>query len=116
MLKAYKETLPDKAKPLNDVSIEDRQRAPREAASNDAHRKLEEIAAGAEHADLYHRTILGLLTEIFYPWLTHPVKEQPVDGGRKRIDIMFNNSADDGFFASFRGWSKFTRFFVPILP
>jgi len=116
VLKAYKETLPDKAKPLNDVSIEDRQRAPREAASNDAHRKLEEIAAGAEHADLYHRTILGLLTEIFYPWLTHPVKEQPVDGGRKRIDIMFNNSADDGFFASFRGWSKFTRFFVPILP
>ena len=42
---------------------------------------------------------MGLLTEIFYPSLRRPVKEQPINDGRKRIDILFNNSADDGFFA-----------------
>jgi len=79
VLKAYKETLPDKAKPLNDVSIEDRQQAPREAAASDSHRKLEEIPTGTDNADLYHRTILGLLTEIFYPWLTplQPLSRAP---------------------------------------
>lgn len=84
---------------VNDTNIEDRQQTPREAEIGDAAKKLEDIPAGREHADSYHETILGLLTEIFYPWLTHPVKEQPVDDGRKRIDIMFSNSADDGFFS-----------------
>jgi hypothetical protein len=99
VLKAYKQTLPDKAKPLNDVSIEDRQQAPRDVAPTDGQLKLEQIPAGVKDAGLYHQTILGLLTEIFYPWLTHPVKEQPIDDGRKRIDILFTNSADEGFFS-----------------
>lgn len=99
VLKAYKQTLPDKAKPLNDVNIEDRQQAPRDVAPTDGQLKLEQIPPGAQDAGLYHQTILGLLTEIFYPWLTHPFKEQPIDDGRKRIDIMFTNSADEGFFS-----------------
>jgi hypothetical protein len=99
VLKAYKETLPEKAKPLDDISIEDRQDIPRETLAEDAHKKLERIPAGREKADEYHQTILGLLTVLFYPWLTRPVKEQPVDEGRKRIDILFSNSAEDGFFS-----------------
>jgi hypothetical protein len=43
--------------------------------------------------------MLGVLSAIFYPQLTRPVKEQPADEGRKRIDIKFDNSAESGFFA-----------------
>jgi hypothetical protein len=99
VLKAYKETLPNKAKPLYDSSIEDRQQVPRAVENADALVRLEEIPPGNDHAAIYHQTIMGLLTEIFYPSLTRPVKEQPINDGRKRIDILFNNSADDGFFA-----------------
>ena len=43
--------------------------------------------------------MIGALTEIFYPEFTRPVKEQPADEGRKRIDIFFQNSASKGFFS-----------------
>jgi hypothetical protein len=31
--------------------------------------------------------------------LASPKKEQPVNDGRKRIDILFRNASDDGFFS-----------------
>jgi hypothetical protein len=60
---------------------------------------VDQIPAGSAHASAYHNCILGVLTEIFYPWLTHPTKEQEVNEGRKRIDIVFSNSASDGYFS-----------------
>jgi hypothetical protein len=97
VLEAYKKTLPEKAKPLEDRGIEFRQQTPRNITEQTV--KLAEIPTGNDHANAYHEMILGILTEIFYPWLTHPVKEQQVDEGRKRIDIFYNNSAGDGFFS-----------------
>ena len=41
--------------------------------------------------------MVSALTRIFYPDLTRPQKEQYVDDGRKRIDILFHNSAVSGF-------------------
>jgi hypothetical protein len=60
------------------------------------------IPAGAKHADSYHRLIMGSLTTLFYPDLIQPHKEWEIHGGRKRIDIVFTNSADGGFFAQRR--------------
>jgi hypothetical protein len=98
VLNAYKKTLPPKAKPIDAQNIETRQQVPRNAVPENA-TNLGDIPAGRENADRYHEAILGILTYIFYPWLTHPVKEQSVNEGRKRIDILFNNSAEDGFFS-----------------
>jgi hypothetical protein len=98
VLKAYKKTLPDKAKPLETDDIEVRQTDPR-PWTEDLRGKLKEISPGHDQANQYHDLILGALNEIFYPWLTRPVKEQPVDDGRKRIDIMYSNSAEEGFFS-----------------
>src|SRR6185503_13841595 len=50
-------------------------------------------------AGKYHDFIVGSFTEIFYPVLTRATKEQPVDEGRKRIDVFFHNSASNGFFS-----------------
>jgi hypothetical protein len=97
VLAAYKKTLPEKAKPINDTNIESRQHVPR--VESEIVEGLGDVPPGSTYANAYHDLILGVLTEVFYPWLTHPVKEQQVDGGRKRIDILFSNSAEDGFFA-----------------
>jgi len=98
VLDAYKKTLPTKARPIDSRDIEDRQRIPRATVTFES-ADLFSIPTGADHADMYHSTILGILTEVFYPSLTHPTKEQPVDNGRKRIDIFFRNSAESGFFS-----------------
>jgi len=98
VLKAYKETLPAKARPLDSAVIEGRQAIPREP-TNETAVKLAAIPAGREHANEYHELILGALNQVFYPWLTRPQKEQPVDDGRKRIDILYSNSSEEGFFS-----------------
>lgn len=63
---------------------------------------LQTIAPGKQNADIYHRTALGALTVLFYPRLTQPHKEWKINGGRKRIDIVFTNAANTGFFAQKR--------------
>jgi hypothetical protein len=65
-------------------------------------RLFAEIPPGAAHADQYHRLVLGSLTALFYPSLIQPHKEWEIHDGRKRIDIVFTNSADTGFFSQRR--------------
>jgi hypothetical protein len=60
------------------------------------------IPMGAKHASDYHRLVLGALTALFYPSLIQPHKEWEIHDGRKRIDIVFTNAADRGFFAQRR--------------
>jgi transcription antitermination factor NusG len=60
--------------------------------------KLDSIPAGDADATVFHNHIIGVLTAIFYPYLTNPKKEQEIHDGRKRVDIVFQNSAHDGFF------------------
>lgn len=45
---------------------------------------------------------MGALTALFYPDLIQPRKEWEVHDGRKRIDIVYTNSADSGFFSQRR--------------
>ncbi|RJQ35800.1 hypothetical protein C4568_00215 [Candidatus Parcubacteria bacterium] len=56
------------------------------------------INSGDADADKYHNHMVGALSAIFYPTLISPKKEQPIHGGRKKIDISFENAAKDGFF------------------
>ncbi|QKC68475.1 hypothetical protein EB815_04595 [Mesorhizobium loti] len=61
-----------------------------------------QIPSGAQGATDYQNLVLGALTALFYPDLTQPHKEWEIHDGRKRIDIVFTNSADSGFFAQRR--------------
>ncbi|MFC5863451.1 hypothetical protein ACFPT7_14190 [Acidicapsa dinghuensis] len=99
ILKKYKETLPAQAKPISDFDIELRQKYPREINLADLVSQLDGIKPGGSDAGKYHSAILGILQAIFYPSLANPKKEVPVDEGRKRIDITFDNAAESGFFS-----------------
>lgn len=57
-----------------------------------------EISPGRQDADRYHRAVQHLLNALFYPWLDLPRRESPIHGGRKRIDIVYVNLAEHGFF------------------
>jgi hypothetical protein len=57
------------------------------------------VPAGAKTAGDYHNLILGALTALFHPDLLQPRKEWEIHDGRKRIDIVYTNAADNGFFA-----------------
>jgi hypothetical protein len=56
------------------------------------------IPSGKDHADDYHRAVQHLLTALFYPALDMPVREFRTHEGRKRIDIVYTNLAESGFF------------------
>lgn len=60
------------------------------------------IPVGARHADAYHKHVLASLTALFYPSLVNPEIEWDINDGRKRIDIVFTNTADVGFFGQRR--------------
>ena len=59
---------------------------------------LREIPAGSERATEYHRLMVGIVEFIFFPNLLHPKKEHEIHQGRKRIDIVMENSATIGIF------------------
>jgi hypothetical protein len=56
------------------------------------------VPPGRPDADRYHRAVQHLLNALFYPWLDLPKRESPIHGGRKRIDIVYVNLAQHGFF------------------
>lgn len=62
--------------------------------------KLENVPIGADSATAYHRVVVSILDFLFYPHLTKPSVEQKIHGGRKRIDVTFDNGAIGGFFAA----------------
>ena len=63
---------------------------------------LDAIPTGARTASDYQSLIVGILHFILYPSLSNPVLERPVNDGRKRIDISFDNTADRGVFSRLR--------------
>ncbi|MBN8979682.1 MAG: hypothetical protein J0I29_00155, partial [Rhizobiales bacterium] len=67
---------------------------------------FKKIKPGPKAASAYHRLVMGSLTALFYPSLTQPHKEWEIHDGRKRIDIVFTNAADTGFFAHRRNDQK----------
>jgi hypothetical protein len=64
------------------------------------------IPTGAKHAGDYHSLVLGSLTALFYPMLIQPHKEWEINDGRKRVDIVFTNAGDTGFFSQRRSDHK----------
>src|SRR5579871_4047657 len=57
------------------------------------------VPTGTKDANKYHTLVLASLTALFYPDLIQPHKEWDIHDGRKRIDIVFTNAADSGFFS-----------------
>jgi len=57
------------------------------------------VPPGKKDATAYERAVEKLLTALFYPSLTYPQRQKPLNQGRKVLDLMFNNTANEGFFA-----------------
>lgn len=60
--------------------------------------RLQTIPSGSDNATAYHQLSIGIMTFLFHPDLITPVKEYEQHQGRKRVDIVFTNAAQDGFF------------------
>lgn len=60
--------------------------------------RLQKVKSGNPSASEYHRIAMGICTFLFYPQLICPVKEREIHDGRKRIDIKYTTSGEDGFF------------------
>jgi hypothetical protein len=56
------------------------------------------VPAGRTDATRYHLCIEALLTALFYPALDFMRHEYPLNAGRKRVDITYDNIARSGFF------------------
>lgn len=60
--------------------------------------KLSNTESGGTSATGYHHLMAVILEFVFYPSITSPIIEKEIHTGRKRIDIVYDNSATDGFF------------------
>jgi hypothetical protein len=114
VLDDYKKSLREKGMPISDIAIENKQGDRRPVMDASLPKQLKQIAPGDAHASEYHNTILKALQSILYPWLTQPKKEQEINDGRKRIDILFNNAASDGFFSRLVNFHKVFAPYVSI--
>lgn len=61
-------------------------------------KSLSMILPGKEQAHDYHNTVFEYLKIIFEKELRRGKKETPINSGRKRIDITFDNAGKEGFF------------------
>ena len=82
------------------VSIQDLASEQIENICRHLEEKLKATPVGTNSASLYHRIVVSILDFLFYPRLTKPRVEQQIHGGRKRIDVTFDNGATSGFFFS----------------
>nr|MBP3259216.1 hypothetical protein [Bacilli bacterium] len=60
--------------------------------------ELKNIPEGRENASRYHQIMIGIYELLLYPDLVNPRKEAEINDGRKRIDIIFSNIAEQGYF------------------
>ncbi len=74
--------------------------------------RLAHIPTGRADATAYHHFVKSLLEIIFYPHLVNPIIEQEIHEGRKRIDIVMENIAKQGFFHKLHDIS---RIFCPYI-
>jgi hypothetical protein len=75
---------------------------------------LAAIPAGNDTASKFHNLMIGIIEFLFWPSLTNPVKEQEIHDGRKRIDIMFDNSGRDGLFGRILSAPQTASIRVPV--
>lgn len=60
--------------------------------------EFEEIKPGRKDANKFHDHIIACMNFLFYPKLINPTKEKEINKGRKRIDLVYDNAAETGFF------------------
>jgi hypothetical protein len=72
----------------------------------DLEQALRSTPPGAKDADRYHIIAMHVLTLCFFPKLVQPRKEWEINDGRKRVDIVYTNAAEDGFFSHRRDASN----------
>ncbi len=63
---------------------------------------LLDLPSGRSDADAYHKLVQAIFTVLFFPNLIQPCKEWDINDGRKRIDIVYINSGESGFFSQRR--------------
>lgn len=83
--------------PLNHEKLAEKTRS-QDPNFGDLLARVESIAPGAGGAVLYHRAVGDLLAAVFYPHLANMQIEKEIHEGRKRIDLVYDNVADSGFF------------------
>jgi hypothetical protein len=74
---------------------------------------LRAIPAGDARAEEYHLLMVGMVEFLFFPNLQHPMKEHEIHQGRKRIDILMENSATAGIFFSIATLRRLPCAYVP---
>ena len=72
------------------------------------------IKTGAKQASKYHRTIFGTLNGIFDGSLVNGRIEQEINTGIHRVDIMYENSANVGFFRGVKSRLSLKSDHVPV--
>jgi hypothetical protein len=98
VLEKYREMLADKDYTPTAEQLEAARRDSRETDWEGLANELQTIPKGRKDADRYHNHIIGVLTAVFDGHLRNPKKEQPINEGRKKIDITFNRGPLKGFF------------------
>lgn len=98
ILDNYKNDIQEKDEYVYERGLDELNPAPPYFSQDDLINKLKSIPVGRAHAGEYHDAILDILSGLFIPSLIGTVKEQEINEGRKRIDIVANNVAREGFF------------------
>jgi hypothetical protein len=96
LLDIYKDLAREEARILINIEKDDVSVA---QACVDLEKALRATPSGKEKADRYHRIAMHILTLCFFPDLIQPHKEWDINSGRKRIDVVYTNAANEGFFA-----------------
>jgi len=108
----YKDWVKNTSFPLqNEEIIEDLDRV---KIVNYLSEKLYKTMPGNENATAYHRLTVGILELLLYPNISAPSVEHEVNSGRKRIDILFENSAENGFFYNLHIIHKYPCGYIPV--
>jgi hypothetical protein len=75
---------------------------------------LKNVPPGNDDASRFHNLMKGIIEFLFWPNLINPEKEKEIHEGRKRIDLMYTNSAQDGFFFRSLSAAQIAAIKIPI--
>ncbi len=95
ILSKYKEELRTSALKQGKAQLETKKRI---LSSTERKLILTSIKPGNDGAGNFHKIAFDNLIQIFGKRLSTPLREREINEGRKRIDIVFNNSDKNGFF------------------
>lgn len=91
----YRDSLKDASSKIPNIS---RDIIDETALANHLAEQLKLIPPGASTANDYHELIVGVVSFIFFPSLIYPKKEAEINEGRKRVDVVYTNGKETGFF------------------